>query len=328
MRKIGIVLTAVGAGALACVIWLLPLGYAFQVVLLGLVAAVLSYAGAVSWKIWSPALTIPVIAFQAILMTKTQALSSVLAMQGFHWTLIVLAVALGGLAGGFARRHGSTPVPESVSGRAPGSRRWLFYLGVPLAAVAFAVAFTMTAFAMLIVVEIGILVIGVPAAAVGIGFLRRKRPKPATVALSIALFFVALLPLQPLAARAEEARILRVLRSYCESLVPMLNQVKASTGSYPRSVNESPFSDVETPQAFGERAGRVLYTTDGKQFDFVVYRREPVDRSQTYNGETGRWVEGTHYPSTHGVHILPTRTRYLLIDGSGKQTTEWRTTWH
>lgn len=318
MSKIGIALIALGAGAFAGIIWLLPLGYVFQVVLLGLVAGFLSYAGKLSWTIWGPALVIPSIAQQAIVMTRLQGWPAVWTVQGLQWAMLVLAVALGGIAGGAARRRESTP-----GGPLRGSRRW-FYVGVPLAALASAIAFTAAGFADPIIIEFGLILIGGPAVLLGVVCLYRRWAGAANVFFSITLFFALLVPLHPLAERAGEVWSLRVLRKYCETLVPMLHHVKTATGDYPHTLSVPPFNEVETPGCLNDEIGGVLYATDEKRFNFVVYRRKPPYLSQTYDSETERWIEGTHYPSSHEAQVLPSRTRVVTIDGAGKQTVEWR----
>jgi hypothetical protein len=323
MSKIWIILIAAVTGSLACVMWLLPLGYAFQVVLLGLMAGFLSYVGTVPWKIWGPILLIPSILLQAILMTKTQSLDIALAMQGPQWVPLVLAVATGAIVGDYARRRGSIAAREPATGHAPRSRR-RFYVVVPAAALALSIAFAIAGYADPLLIEFGLILVGVPAALLGIVLIVRRNPAGATVFLSIPLFFVALLPLQPLTEIAEEARSLGAMRSYCETLVPMLRHIKETTGNYPSTLLVPPFSEVETPFSRDHRFGGVQYSTDEKQFNFIVYRHEPRDRSQTYNSETRRWVDGTHYPSSHTLCEMPERTRVLTIDGSGNQSWGWR----
>jgi hypothetical protein len=323
MNKTWIILIAAVTGSLACVMWLLPLGYAFQIVLLGLIAGFLSYVGTVSWKVWGPILLIPSLLLQAMLLTKTQGLGIAFAIQGPQWVLLVLAVAAGAIVGGYARRRGSIAARAPATGHAPGSRR-RFYVLVPVAALALAIAFAVCGYADPLVIEFGLILVGVPAALLGIVLIVRRKPAGATVFLSIPLFFVALLPLQPLTEIADEARSLGAMRSYCETLVPMLHHVKETTGNYPRTLLVPPFSEVETPFVRNHRFGGVQYTTDEKQFNFIVYRQEPRDRSQTYSSETGQWVDGTHYPSSHTLCEMPERTRELTIDGAGNRSWGWR----
>ena len=314
MNKPWTVLIAVLAGSLACVIWLLPLGYAFQVVLLGLAAGFLSYAGTVSWKVWSPILLVPSIVFQAMLLTKTQGLGTAATMQGTQWALLVLAVAAGAIAGGYASRRGAHAPRSALR----------FDLVAPAAALVLAVVFAIAGYADPLVIELGLILIGGPAALLGIVCGIRHKPTAAAVFLSIPLFFLALLPLQPLTEYADESRSLARMRTYCEGLVPLLQRVKETTGTYPRTLLVPPFSEIETPFSHDHRFGGVQYSTDQTQFAFVVYCKLPRDRSQSYSSETGRWVDGTHYPSTHTLFEMPARIRELTIDGSGKQTSGWR----
>jgi hypothetical protein len=323
MSKTWIVLIAAVTGSLACVMWLLPLGYAFQIVVLGLVAGFLSYVGTVSWKIWGPILLIPSILLQAILLTKMQRLDIALAMQGPQWVLLVLAVATGAIVGGYARRRGAIAGRKPVTGHARASRR-RFYVLVPVAALTLAIAFAIAGYADPLIIEFGLILVGVPAALLAIVLFVRRKPAGATVFLSIPLFFVALLPLQPLTDLANESRSITRMRSYCETLVPMLHHVKETTGNYPRTLLVPPFSEVETPFGRNHRFGGVQYSADEKQFNFIVYSHEPRDRSQTYNSETGRRIDGTHYPSSHTLCEMPERTRELTIDGSGNQSWGWR----
>jgi hypothetical protein len=323
VNKTWIILIAAVTGSVACVMWLLPLGYAFQIVILGLVAGFLSYVGTLSWRVWGPILVIPSVLLQAILLTKSQGLSIALAMQGPQWVLLVLAVAVGAVVGGYVRRRGSIAPREPSTGNALWSRR-RFYVVVPATALALAIAFAVCGYADPLFIEFGLILVGVPTALLGIVLIVLRKRAAATVFLSIPLFFVALLPLQPLTKVADATRSLGAMRSYCETLVPMLHHVKETTGNYPRTLLVPPFSEVETPFGRDHRFGGVQYSTDEKQFNFIVYSHEPQDRSQTYSSETGRWIDGTHYPSSHTLCEMPTRTRELTIDGSGNQSWGWR----